>query len=80
MFTLLLSGRSHVISDEMGQKLLIALDSGRAYEWIQVEMNGEGSGVWDVAINVSQIIALIRCPGSAVAENVTFNGLRLITT
>jgi hypothetical protein len=80
LFTLLLSGRSHLVSDEMGQKLLDAMEARRAYEWIQVEMNGEGSGFWDAAINVQQIVALIRHPGSTESEHTSFAGLRLVPT
>lgn len=62
MFTLLLAGRSHVVSNEMAHKLLAAMEAGRAYEWIEVEMNGEGSGFWRVAVNVQQVSALVEHP------------------
>lgn len=79
MFTLLLSGRSHLISDDMAQRILAALDAGRPYEWIRVEMNGEGSGSWDVAINLSQLVALVRHPAVEGMEP-PFQSLRLVPT
>jgi hypothetical protein len=58
MYTLLLPGRSHAISDETAARLLRALCEGKRVEVVPIELNGEGSGAWDVALNVRQVIAL----------------------
>lgn len=80
MYTLLLPGRSHVIRDGMAEKLILALENHRAVEWIRVEMNGEGSGEWDVAINVGQIVALVKHPAVSPTRLSPPSGLRLVPT
>jgi hypothetical protein len=61
-YTLLLSGRSHVLSDAAAAILLRALEADEATATVVIELNGEGSGGWEVTINVRQIIALIKHP------------------
>lgn len=78
MYTLLLPGRSHIISDEMADQLLAALNSDKAVESIRVEMNGEGSGDWDVIINVRQVIALVKHPESSSTEKPPLTHLRVV--
>ena len=78
MYTLLLPGRSHAISDEAAARLLTALGEGKPVEVVPIELNGEGSGAWDVALNVRQVIALVKHPHSCkgVEEQVQ---LRVVT-
>lgn len=66
MHTLILPGRSHVISDEMAARLIAALNERRPVESVAVEMNGEGTGEWEVFVNVNQIIALVKHPNAAL--------------
>jgi hypothetical protein len=63
----------------MAHCLIKALESDRPVEVIRVEMNGEGSGEWDVVVNVRQIVALVKHPGTTSAQpNPGTTGLRLV--
>ena len=78
MHTLLLPGRSHVISDGAAELLLSALSNGRAVEVIPIELNGEGSGAWDVYVNVHQVIAVIRHPSEATGGDFCGDARRVV--
>lgn len=78
MYTLLLSGRSHVINDEMAARIIAALETEKTVETIFVEINGEGSGDWEVVVNVRQVIALVKHPVAHQPGNTALSGLRLV--
>ncbi len=78
MYTLLLPGRSHIVNDEMASRIIAALENDRAVETILVEMNGEGSGEWEVVINVRQVIALVKHPSTRSQHEAAVSGLRLV--
>jgi len=61
-------GRSHLISDNSAAAVVAALKCGQAVETIPIELNGEGSGDWEVTINVAQVVALIRHPDVTTAS------------
>lgn len=61
-YTLFLPGRSHIITAATAARLIDALEHGRRVETIFVELNGEGSGAWEVVVNVQQVIAIVRHP------------------
>lgn len=78
MYTLLLPGRSHIVNDEMAARIIDALEDNRVIETIFVEMNGEGSGDWEVVVNVRQVIALVKHPVAHQPGNTPVSGLRLV--
>ena len=75
MYTLLLPGRSYILEDAAATTIRDALNAREATATIGIELNGEGSGDWDVTINLAQVIALIAHP---VPESVQHPGLRLV--
>ena len=76
MYTLLLPGRSHILSADAGEAVLQAIDGGRRFITVPIELNGEGSGAWTVTVNVEQVVALIHHPITGVQPNAA---LRLLT-
>jgi hypothetical protein len=78
MYTLLLPGRSHVISDEAALQLLRALKNDEVVASVAMELNGEGSGAWNVTVNVRQVIALIEHPRAARKPDERNGALRVV--
>jgi hypothetical protein len=62
----------------MAERVISAIERDERLVRIEVEMNGEGSGMWDVAINVCQVIAVVAHPKSAISDAPA--PLRLVTT
>ena len=62
MYTILLPGRSHIVSNEAAKSIVDAIEDGRRLVTIEVEMNGEGSRPWNIILNVAQVIALVEQP------------------
>lgn len=66
------------MTDKTASVIIEALNSGRAVETVPIELNGEGSGEWEVTINVAQVIALVKHPSLEVATKSPAPTLRLL--
>lgn len=79
LYTLFFPGRSHIITAATAARLISALECGKRVESIFVELNGEGSGEWEVVVNVQQVIAIVKHPVSRDATRAPA-GLRLVSS
>jgi hypothetical protein len=73
----MMPGRSHIITNEAGTAILRAMEERRHFLKIGIELNGEGSGLWNVTINTSQVIALVEHP-EAVSNRTARVELRVV--
>jgi hypothetical protein len=64
----------------MASRIIDALENDRPTQAIRMELNGDGSGEWDVIINVRQVIALVKHSTAPPGESGAFSYLRLVST
>jgi hypothetical protein len=65
VFLLELPTKTHIVNDAAAHAIMQAWADRQPAVTIPIEINGEGSGAWNVTINTAQVIQLVEQRGGS---------------
>jgi hypothetical protein len=65
MYTIQFGARAHFLSDEAAAAVHEAMENHRPFVTVPIDLSGDDIGPYDVTLNVSHVVALIRHRESA---------------